>query len=253
MVQWGFYFDQSRCVGCKACEFACKNWNDSKRGDRDINPADYTYTWPAEGQNADKNLFVDKDGYTNFAEYRKYYMKEKWRRLTVFPYGYVTTNARGTYIPNFDVLNLSVACNHCTDPACMAACPMGAYTKEEKYGIVLVNKNACISCGKCQDACPWGAPQFYDDPAKYSLADPARPRATKCTLCYERIEKGLRPACVAGCMARAIDAGPMDELKSRHPGWQATLTEFAAPGGGISADTKANIIFKKRDKKTEGV
>lgn len=255
MAQWGFYFDQSRCVGCKACVFACKNWNDSKRGDRDITPSDYVYTWPENGQMAEKDLFIDSDGHTNFTEFRKYYMKESWRRLTVHSYGYVTKNSKGTYVPNFDVLNLSVACNHCEDPACMAACPVGAYSREKKYGIILVNREACISCGKCQKACPWGAPQFYDNPEKYSPGDPNRPRATKCTLCYERLERGLRPACIAGCMTRALDAGPMDELKERHPEWVKDLDEFnvALPEDGIAANTQPNIIFKKREKKVDGL
>jgi anaerobic dimethyl sulfoxide reductase subunit B (iron-sulfur subunit) len=253
MAQWGFFYDQSRCIGCKACEFACKNWNDGKRGDRDINPVDYEYRWPEKESNIEKDLFVDANGYTNFKEYRKYYMKERWRRLTTHPYGYVTTNMKGTYVPNYDVLNLSVACNHCEKPACMASCPTGAYYKEEKYGIVLVNRELCISCGKCQSACPWGAPQYYDNPEKYSVSDLNRPRATKCTFCYERIEKGLRPACVAGCMARALDAGPIEELKSAHPEWTDKLNEFVIPDEGIGSDTKPNIIFKKRVHKTNRV
>ncbi len=254
MSQWGFYFNQERCIGCRACEMACKNWNDTRRGDADMNPSGYTYTGVAVDAKEPGTTFIDTTtGKTNYAEFNKYYMKENWRRVSKTHYGYVRKNAKNVFETNYDVLNISIGCNHCANPACMAACPMGAYSKDPAYGAVLVDRNACISCGKCHDACPWNAPQYYDDPAKYKVGAANRPRATKCTLCLDRIKENLRPACVAACINRAMDAGPMDELRTAYPDAVAKIPEFAADDDGMGGHTEPNIIFKPRARKTSGI
>jgi anaerobic dimethyl sulfoxide reductase subunit B (iron-sulfur subunit) len=244
MVQWGFYFDQTRCVNCKACVLACKAWNDDKRGDARINPrmgwlVTGKYTEPAEYENLPGGT-----GEQNYEEYRRYQMKENWRRVSVVEYGDVP--------PDVDVLNLSLSCNHCDDPACGRSCPTGYIYKEPDYGVVLVDEEKeCLSCGRCNKACPWGSPQFYDNNfKKYGQKDPAKPRMTKCTLCIDRIKEGLKPACVAGCTMRALDAGPIDELKQNHPGWTAQVDNFLRVGTLSSeTSTKPNIIFKKKIKR----
>ncbi|HAL86357.1 MAG TPA: hypothetical protein DCM31_05475 [Deferribacteraceae bacterium] len=243
MSQWGFYFDQTRCFNCKACVFACKSWNDDKRGDVSLN---VPLAWIETGKYDNPSAYEALSGSTgeqNYAEYRKYHMKENWRRVTATEYGDVP--------PNIDVLNVSIGCNHCDEPACVKACPMQIIEKESKFGAVLVNNEYCISCGKCKDACPWDAPQFYDPEFRsYADADPKRPRMTKCTLCYERISEGLKPACVAACVGRALECGPIEELKAKYPNAVVTLENFASdeiPSMGIY--TKPNIIFKARAKK----
>lgn len=241
MRQWGFYFDQTRCVNCKACILACKSWNEDKRGDASINPE---LTWLNTGryeEPAEYDNLPGSSGEQNFADYSKYHMKENWRRVTATEYGDVP--------PNVDVLNLSISCNHCEDPACIKACPMHYIYKEPEYGIVLADKNrTCISCQRCKQACPWDSPQYYDNNInKYDQNDPARPRMTKCDLCIDRISEGLKPACVAACPMRALDAGPMDELKERYSDWSDKVENF--PDGNIPSmgiDTKPNIIFKKK-------
>ena len=243
MSQWGFYYDQTRCTNCKACMFACKSWNEDKRGDANINvPLSWLdtgkYTLPAEYE-----YLPGSTGEQNYAEYRKYHMKEDWRRVTTVEYG--------TEPPTVDVLNLSLGCNHCNKPACIEVCPVQIIYKEPDFGVVLVDNTNCISCGKCLDACPWGVPQFYD-PAfrKYAQTDPLRPRMTKCTLCLDRIREGLKPACVAACNSRALDAGPVDELKQKYSGWSSTVENLQTdyvPSLGIN--TGPNIIFKKRTRR----
>ena len=171
-------------------------------------------------------------------------MKENWRR--------VYTKEYGSKPPDVDIVNLSVSCNHCEDPACIMACPMGYIDKEQEYGIVQIDHSkTCIACQRCKQACPWDSPQYYDnDLDKYDLKDAKRPRMTKCDLCIHRIEEGLKPACVAACIMRALDAGPLEELKERYPDWSDKLDDF--PDGHLIEllmDTKPNIIFKKKKKR----
>ena len=248
MSQWAFYYDQSRCVSCKSCAAACKSWNDDVRGDVSIN---VDLNWLTTGQYANSAEYEDlpgSDGMQNYAVSAPYFMKEDWRRVTRTEYG--------TNPPAVDLLSTSIGCNHCTTPACIQVCPMQIIYKEPTYGAVLVDNTNCISCGKCQDACPWGAPQFYDPNFRsYTQADPARPKMTKCTLCIDRISAGLRPACVAGCLMRALDAGPIDQLKAKYPNWApgSMIINFpsdSVPSLGIS--TGPNIIFKPRTLKVSG-
>lgn len=244
MKQWGFYFDQTRCVNCKACILACKAWNEDKRGDAAINPE---LTWIYTGRYEapfEYEYLPGSTGEQNYTEFSKYHMKENWRRLYTTEYGNVP--------PNVDVLNLSISCNHCDDPMCVKVCPTQCIYKEQEYGIVLVNKNkSCIACERCKKACPWDSPQYYDsDLKKFEADDPRRPRMTKCTLCIERIKEGLKPACVAGCPMRALDAGPIEELKLRYPNWTDKVEDFqdgSLPELNISS--KPNSIFKKKSRR----
>lgn len=244
MPQWGFYFNQTRCVNCKACVLACKAWNDDKRGDRELNPE---LGWIEDGKYAEPSEYENLPGSTgeqNYAEYSKFHMKENWRRVTTTEYGEVP--------PNVDVLNMSISCNHCDNPACVSVCPVKCIYKEAQFGIVLRDiEKQCISCGKCREVCPFGSPQFYDsDLKKYSLRDEARPQMTKCTLCIDRISEGLKPACVAGCLMRALDAGPLEELEEKYPDWSGKTEDFPCdliPRMNIR--TGPNIIFKEKKRR----
>ncbi len=246
MSQHGFYFDQSRCFNCKACVFACKSWNDEKRGDVTINTP---LSWLPDIDQKEATKYVNPgeyeynsplgEGQINYAEYRKYHMKENWRRLTTTEFGITP--------PDVDALHVSISCNHCEDPACVRVCPMANILKEPDFGAVLVGKS-CISCGKCSSACPWDAPQYYDSNyANYAQSDPKRPLMTKCTMCYDRISEGLRPACVVACLGRALEFGPIEELKAKHPDYVETVPGFPADTvEALGAKTKPSIIFKTR-------
>lgn len=97
---------------------------------------------------------------------------------------------------------LSIACNHCEDPACVKVCPSGAMHKGED-GFVVVDEAICIGCRYCQMACPYGAPQFNH----------AKGHMTKCDGCRERVAVGAKPVCVESCPLRALDLAPIGDLR----------------------------------------
>ena len=100
---------------------------------------------------------------------------------------------RGTF-PNVRKFWVPMACNHCTRPSCIPACPVDAISKREEDGVVLIDQDACVGCGYCQAACPYGAPQLNVNTSKYE----------KCTFCVHRTSKGLEPACVPTCVGGAL-------------------------------------------------
>ena len=114
----------------------------------------------------------------------------------------VFTLESGVY-PEVRLANLSLSCMHCSTPACRDVCPMHAIQKRAEDGLVLVDPNLCIGCKMCFVACPFGIPQFGK-----------KGKMEKCDFCVERLEEGLNPACVDVCPARALHAGPMDELSA---------------------------------------
>lgn len=102
--------------------------------------------------------------------------------------------------------HLSIACNHCEEPACMYACPTQAIGKRSD-GIVLIDPERCMGCQYCSWACPYGALQF----------DETAGRMTKCTFCAEDVKQDRPPVCVAACPMRALDFGDLDDLRVRYP------------------------------------
>lgn len=107
---------------------------------------------------------------------------------------------------NVFAYNLSIACNHCSQPICAEVCPAGAISIRPD-GIVLLNSDRCLGCQYCAWVCPYSAPQ-YDQEAGHM---------TKCNFCVDNIDVGLAPACVAACPMRALEFGELEELSSRHP------------------------------------
>jgi DMSO reductase iron-sulfur subunit len=106
---------------------------------------------------------------------------------------YVVERENGTY-PNVRREFMSLACNHCDQPACLKSCPVNAITKRASDGVVLLDQEKCIGCRYCVFACPYGAPRIDTDTNK----------VTKCTMCVHRLDAGLRPACEATCLTGAI-------------------------------------------------
>ncbi len=135
----------------------------------------------------------------------------------------------GSY-PDTVRLNISMACNHCEDPVCLKACPTRAYTKYAEYGAVLQDPNICFGCGYCTWVCPYNAPQL----------DPVNGQVEKCNMCVDRLEQGLKPACVAACLGNALDFGVIEYLPNGHA--QAKL---AIPGFPDPAISRPNIRFQQ--------
>lgn len=106
---------------------------------------------------------------------------------------------------NVFVYHVSVACNHCDDPICQQVCPSGAMRKHED-GFVVLDSERCIGCGSCAFACPYKAPSFS---AEMHVM-------RKCDGCRVRVHKGLDPICVAACPMRALDFGPIEQLRERY-------------------------------------
>ncbi len=124
-----------------------------------------------------------------------------WRRVYEITGGSGWQPAGDAWQPDVLVYNLSIACNHCRDPICVAVCPSGAM-QQRADGIVLIDPQACLGCKYCSMACPYGAPQY----------DAAAGLMTKCTYCLDNLEAGLPPACVAACPMRALECEPHDQL-----------------------------------------
>ncbi|MEG0791182.1 MAG: DMSO/selenate family reductase complex B subunit [Gordonibacter sp.] len=101
---------------------------------------------------------------------------------------------------------VSVACNHCDSPLCMAKCPQGAISKDSKTGIVTSDPEKCIGCGTCVITCPYGAPKV----------DEEKKKSVKCDLCADRIAEGKQPICVESCPLRALDCGEIADLRAKY-------------------------------------
>ncbi|HEC8323375.1 TPA: dimethylsulfoxide reductase subunit B [Providencia rettgeri] len=136
------------------------------------------------------------------------------------------TEQDGAWHQNVFSYYVSISCNHCEDPACVKVCPSGAMHKRED-GFVVVDESVCIGCRYCHMACPYSAPQF----------DAVKGHMTKCDGCYERVAEGKKPICVESCPLRALDFGPIEELRTKH----GTINEIAPlPAAHY---TKPNIVL----------
>ncbi|MBI2857590.1 MAG: 4Fe-4S dicluster domain-containing protein [Chloroflexi bacterium] len=148
-----------------------------------------------------------------------------WRRVTTFE--------KGTY-PELFVAHLATSCYHCAKPACVPACPAGAISKRESDGVVLVDREACLGhdkCDMCLQVCTYKAPQFGAE---------SNAKMQKCNFCVDRLEEGKQPICVAGCPMRALDSGPIDELKKKYG------NNLEAEGFEVDASLCPSTIFKPK-------
>ncbi len=137
----------------------------------------------------------------------------------------------GTY-PEYTRLNISMACNHCDDPVCLKGCPTRAYTKFAEYGAVLQDPDICFGCGYCTWVCPYNAPQL----------DHSKGEVSKCNMCVDRLEVGLKPACVSACLAGALDFGIMETTPENRDGLETSI-----PGFPSTDITHPNIRFQQKN------
>ncbi|MDH5601704.1 MAG: dimethyl sulfoxide reductase anchor subunit, partial [Gammaproteobacteria bacterium] len=135
----------------------------------------------------------------------------------------------GTY-PAYQRLNISMACNHCDNPVCLKGCPTRAYTKFAEYGAVLQDPDICFGCGYCTWVCPYNAPQL----------DPVKGQVSKCNMCVDRLEVGLKPACVSACLGKALDFGVIENIPEGR-----TQAKTEIPGFPRTDITQPNIRFQQ--------
>ncbi len=177
--------------------------------------------------------------------------KAKWRNLHDVEEG---------AFPNVSVFMALYACNHCENPACVAACPYQAIYKRSSDGIVVVDRDKCQGAASCKGACPYDAPQFADDYQE----EPTLPLTTatkghtmqKCDMCWGRLAAGMKPACVGSCLTRALDFGTLEELTARYPDAQTLknggkLKGFPSDDKGsdgqiLATPTGPSFLFKPR-------
>lgn len=137
--------------------------------------------------------------------------------------------------PNVYVGYLAMPCWHCEAPVCAAACSVNAITKRDKDGIVVVDPEVCLGnaqCDeKCRKACPYDAPQFGPEPGA---------KMGKCNFCLDRHEAGKPPTCVEACPVRALDAGPLDEIKRNYGAIQSAV------GFKYARRVKPAVTFKPK-------
>lgn len=136
----------------------------------------------------------------------------------------------GGSFPDYQRLNISMACNHCDDPVCLRGCPTAAYTKHAEYGAVLQDPDTCFGCGYCTWVCPYNAPQL----------DPIQGQVSKCNMCVDRLEVGLKPACVSACVGNALDFGVIENLPPNREQASASIPGFPDP-----QITRPNIRFQQ--------
>ncbi len=132
--------------------------------------------------------------------------------------------------PAYKRMNISMACNHCDNPVCLKGCPTRAYTKYAEYGAVLQDPEICFGCGYCTWVCPYNAPQL----------DLEAGQVSKCNMCVDRLEVGLKPACAAACLGGALDFGVIETVPENREQAKATIPGFPTP-----EITHPNIRFQQ--------
>ncbi|MEU4692431.1 4Fe-4S dicluster domain-containing protein [Actinoplanes sp. NPDC023714] len=181
----GFFTDTSVCIGCKACEVACKEWNAVPDDGFDLLGHSYDNTGGLSANSWRHVAFIEQPA-----------PQPSMDALAI---------AGGAPAhPDFRWLMMSNVCKHCTHAGCLDVCPTGALFRTE-FGTVVVQEDVCNGCGYCIPACPYGVIDQRKDDG----------RAWKCTMCYDRIGDGLTPACAQACPTQSIQYGVLDELRER--------------------------------------
>ncbi len=193
----GFYTDTTVCIGCKACEVACKEWNQlpsANGGANTLSGDSYDNTRQLSGINWRHVKFVEQ-----FNEDRK---DGRW-------------------------LLMSDVCKHCVQAGCLEVCPTGAIIRTE-FDTVVIQSNTCNGCRDCIAACPFGVIDI----------NPVSNTAQKCTLCYDRLQSGLEPACSKACPTDSIQFGTISELRAGRSSGSINCTREGKAARTCTARTK---------------
>jgi formate dehydrogenase iron-sulfur subunit len=241
----GFFTDTSVCIGCKACEVACKEWNLVPDDGMNLLGMSFDNTGMLGASSWRHVAFIEQSqqlghqdpgveglptGPSSAAE-TSAIVAEALRatergggQLGTTPIELVTSPTLpgdGVWDGNrgdFRWLMMSDVCKHCTHAGCLDVCPTGALFRTE-FSTVVVQQDICNGCGFCVSGCPYGV----IDRA------PEDGRAHKCTLCYDRLKGGMEPACAKACPTDSIQFGDLDELRERARGRVEQLHEAGVP------------------------
>ncbi len=200
----GFFTDTSVCIGCKACEVACKEWNDVPEDGISLSGMSYDNTQALGADTWRHVAFVEKPLHPTTADLGLPGMGPPgWdSHESGLPahedQGAESADSGMRWLMSSDV------CKHCTHAACLDVCPTGSLFRTE-FGTVVVQPDICNGCGYCVPACPYGVIDLRKEDG----------RAFKCTLCYDRLKDGQTPACAQACPTESIQYGDLDELRER--------------------------------------
>jgi formate dehydrogenase iron-sulfur subunit len=188
--RYGFFTDTSLCIGCKACEVACKEWNALPSEDLELTGRSYDNTTTLSATT--------------------------WRHVSFIEQLREDSGQRPTLMTPFQSnwLMMSDVCKHCAHAGCVEACPTGALFHTE-FGTVVVQQDICNGCGYCVPSCPFGVVEL-------NVGDG---HAHKCTLCYDRLKGGFEPACAKSCPTNSIQFGKLADLQERAHNRIAALHE----------------------------
>ena len=172
----GFYTDTTVCIGCKACQVACHQWNGlpaEEGGKRELTGDSYDNTGHLSALNWRHVKFIEQ-----------------------FP----DDRQQDGFLKGSRWLMMSDVCKHCVRAPCLEVCPTGAIIRTE-FDSVFIQQDVCNGCRACVSACPFGVVDMGGDG-----------KAHKCTLCYDRLQHGQEPACAQACPTDSIRFGDVDEL-----------------------------------------
>ncbi len=181
----GFFTDTTICIGCKACEVACHQWN----------------ALPARD---DGHVELTGDSYDNTGALSDV----DWRHVKFIEQFSEDRTSQSRWLMMSDI------CKHCVDAPCLEVCPTGAIVRTE-FDSVFIQEPACNGCRDCIAACPFGV--IHVSAQKHI--------AQKCTFCYDRLQNNMVPACAQACPTASIQFGPLEELRTRAARRLETLKE----------------------------
>jgi formate dehydrogenase iron-sulfur subunit len=220
---YGLFTDTTLCIGCKACEVACKQWNNLPADAIGMTGESYDNTRQLSATTWRHVAFIEQFDRERFEHLEAPSVPEGWNAAPAAeparmgaqtlreqlpaefePWGNLTNSAEWAR-PGQRWIFMSDVCKHCRDAPCLEACPTGSIIRTE-FDTVYVQQDVCNGCGYCVTACPFGV---------VDVDRKGDGKAHKCTLCYDRLKDGLEPACAKACPTDSIQFGPVDELVER--------------------------------------